>query len=208
METAPDPFEHFFDLPWSDGLPVVTPTEARLAWMLEGTSRAPGEVLGPVPPADHEATVEGAAMHAVMAGCRPAHLPLVLGALEALLIESFNLGGIQATMGPGGPLLILNGPFAREAGLHAGSGCFGPGFRANATVGRAIRLLLMNLGGALPGISDMSTFGSPCKFTYCVRENEEQSPWPPLAADRGFGAGENVLTAMNGEAPRMAMDDT
>ncbi len=207
MTEGTDPFEYFFDLPWSDGLPVVTPTEERLARMLGGTTRDPDEAIGYIPPANHQATVEKVAHHAVMAGCKPAYLPVLLGALEALLVPRFNLIGIQATMFTGGPLLILNGPYAREIGVHAGSGCFGPGFRANASIGRAIRLVMMNLGDGLPGVSDMSTFGSPSKFTYCVRENEEQSPWPSLSADFGFDAEENVLTVLNAEPPRMAMDD-
>lgn len=194
-------------MPWSDGLPVVPPTPDRLARMLGGTGRAPGEALGEIPPAMNPATVESAALHAVMAGCRPEYLPVVLGAVEAMLVESFNLAGIQATMFTGGPLLILNGPYAKRIGTHGGSGCFGPGFRANAAIGRALRLIMMNLGGALPGVSDMSTFGSPSKFTYCVRENEERSPWPPLPTDFGFGAEEDALTVCNAEAPRMAMDD-
>jgi len=207
VNAASDPFEYFFRLPWSDGLPVVTPTAERVARMLEGARRDPAEVIGPVPPAMNEATVGGVAAHAVMAGCRPEYLPVVLGALEAMLVPRFNLAGIQATMFTGGPLLILNGPYARKVGVHAGSGCFGPGFRANATIGRALRLLMMNLGGGIPGVSDMSTFGSPSKFTYCVRENEEESPWPPLSADLGHPAGGDVLTVFNAEAPRMAMDD-
>ena len=207
MSEAADPFEHFFEAPWSDGLPVVPPTPERLARMLGGADRDPAEVLGEVPPAMNRATVEGVALHAVMAGCRPEYLPVVLGAIEAMLVERFNLVGIQATMFTGGPLLMLNGPYAREVGVHGGSGCFGPGFRANATIGRALRLILMNLGGGLPGVSDMSTFGSPSKFTYCVRENEERSPWPPMPADFGLGAGEDALTVCNAEAPRMAMDD-
>lgn len=207
MPEETDPFEYFFDLPWSDGLPVVTPTADRIAGMLAGTTRAPEEVIGDIPPLNNQATVESVALHAVMAGCKPAYLPVVLGALEALLVPRFNLIGIQATMFSGGPLLILNGPYAKTIGVHAGSGCFGPGFRANASIGRAIRLIMMNLGGGLPGVSDMSTFGSPSKFTYCVRENEEHSPWPSLSADFGFKADEDVLTVFNAEPPRIAMDD-
>lgn len=207
MDETTDPFECFFEMPWSDGLPVVTPTPERLAWMLGGTQRVPEEVLGEVPPAMHRATVESVALHALMAGCRPEYLPVVLGALEAMLVARFNLVGVQSTMFTGGPLLILNGPYARKIGVRAGSGCFGPGFRANATIGRAIRLIMMNTGGGIPGVSDMSTFGSPSKFTYCVRENEEQSPWAPLSTDFGFRGDEDVITVCNAEAPRMAMDD-
>jgi hypothetical protein len=208
VDEAADPFEYFFDRPWSDGLPVVIPTEERIAWMLGGTSRSPDEAIGGVPPAYEEATVMTAAQHAVMAGCRPEYLPVLLGVLEAVLQEQFNMNGFQATMGPGGPMIILNGPYAKQIGVHAGSGCMGPGFRANATIGRALRLILMNLGGGLPGVSDMSCFGSPVKFTFCVRENEEMSPWPPLAAERGFAEGEDVLTVYPAEGPRQAFDDS
>ncbi|MBT3351208.1 MAG: hypothetical protein HOC91_12355 [Nitrospinaceae bacterium] len=208
MDETTDPFEYFFDRPWSDGLPVVTPTAERIEWMLSGTSREPDESLGGVPPAHNEATVEGVAQHAVMAGCRPDYLPALLGAVEAMLIEEFNINGLQGTMGPGGPMIIFNGPYAMKIGLHGGSGCFGPGFRANATIGRAIRLILMNLGGGLPGISDMSCFGSPVKYTFCIRENEEMSPWHPLAVDRGFSGGDDVVTLYPAEQPRQAFDDS
>ncbi|MFP6891297.1 MAG: hypothetical protein VCF07_16410 [Nitrospinota bacterium] len=208
MDETSDPFEYFFGLPWSDGLPVVTPTAERIEWMLGGTGRDPGESLGGVPPAYNEATVEGVAQHAVMAGCRPEYLPALLGAVEAMLIEQFNINGLQGTMGPGGPMIIFNGPYAKQIGIHGGSGCFGPGFRANATIGRAIRLILMNLGGGLPGISDMSCFGSPVKFAFCVRENEEMSPWPSFAVDRGFSEGDDVVTLYPAEQPRQAFDDS
>ena len=194
MDKTTDPFEYFFDLPWSDGLPVVTPTDERIEWMMGGTCREPGESLGGVPPAYNEATVETVAQHAVMAGCRPEYLPTLLGAVEAMLIEQFNINGLQGTMVPGGPMLIFNGPYAKQIGLRGGSGCFGPGFRANATIGRAVRLILMNLGGGLPGISDMSCFGSPVKFTFCIRENEEMSPWHPLSVDLGFSEGDDIVT--------------
>ena len=208
MDESPDPFEYFFGLPWSDGLPVVTPTPDRIAWMLGGTVRSREELIGPVPPAFNEATVETVAQHALMAGCCPDYLPTLLGVVEAVLTEEFNMNGLQGTMGPGGPMIILNGPYAKKIGVQAGSGCFGPGFRANATIGRALRLILMNLGGGLPGVSDMSCFGSPVKFTFCVRENEEMNPWPSLAADLGFDAGEDVVTVYPAEGPRQAFDDS
>ena len=208
MDEAADPFEYFFRLPWTDGLPVVTPTEARIAWMLGGTKRSPGGSLGHVPPAGHEATVEQAAIHAVMAGARPEYLPAILGTLEAVLAERFNLNGLQATMGPGGPMVMFNGPYARKIGVHGGSGCMGPGFRANAAIGRALRLMMLNLGGAIPGVSDMSCFGHPDKFSFCLSENEELSPWPPLSADLGFGPGEDVVTVFAAEGPHQAFDDS
>ena len=206
MTDASDPIEHFFAQPWSDGLPVVVPTEERLADMLG--KHAPDALIGHVPPANHPATVEAVALHAVMAGCKPEYLPALLCALSCILDTRFNMNGIQATMNPAGPLIIMNGPYAREIGVHGGTGCLGPGFRANATIGRALRLMLLNLGGGVPGVVDMSTFGSPSKFAYCLRENEEISPWPSLAEERGFGKDENVVTACAGEGPRVALDDS
>ncbi|HBK79513.1 MAG TPA: hypothetical protein DDZ83_07495 [Nitrospinae bacterium] len=208
MALPDDEFEFFFDKPWSDGLPVVIPTGERIAEMLTGTERDHGEVIGEVPPANETATVHSAAVHAVMAGCKAAHFPGVLASLEAVLEEPFNINGIQATMQSCAPLTIFNGPYGKEIGLHGGSGCFGPGFRANATIGRAIRLILMNLGAGIPGVTSMSTFSQPSRYTYCIRENEEESPWEPLSVTRGFRAEENVVTAVAVENPKTIFDDT
>jgi hypothetical protein len=202
-----DEFEFFFDKPWSDGLPVVIPTGERIVEMLTGTERDPDEVIGEVPPANETVTVHSAAVHAVMAGCKAAYFTGVLASLEAVLEEPFNINGIQATMHSAAPLTIFNGPYGKEIGLHGGSGCFGPGFRANATVGRAIRLILMNLGAGLPGVTSMSTFSQPSRYTYCIRENEEESPWEPLSVTRGFRAEENVVTAVACENPKLIFDD-
>ncbi|MDA0998906.1 MAG: hypothetical protein O2807_00125 [bacterium] len=207
MPQAGDEFEFFFEKEWSDGLPVVIPTEARVAEMLSGTRRDPDEVIGAIPPGNEVAAVYTVAVHAVMAGCKPAYLPVVIGGLEAILAEPFSINGIQATMSSAAPLLIVNGPYAKEIGLHGGSGCFGPGFRANATIGRAIRLMLLNLGAGIPGVVSMSTFGHPGRYTYCIAENEAQSPWEPLSATKGFGAEENVLTAVAAIAPFQFFDD-
>lgn len=207
MALPNDEFEFFFEKPWSDGLPVVIPTEERIAHMLTGTRRDPEEVVGNVPPIDETATVHTVAMHAVMAGCKPEYLPVVLAGLEAILEEPFSMGGIQGTMHSVAPLLIVNGPYAKELGLHGGSGCFGPGFRANATIGRAIRLMLLNLGGGIPNICSMSTFSQPCRITFCIRENEEDSPWEPLSVTKGFGAKENVVTVVACENPKLMFDD-
>ncbi len=203
-----DEFEFFFEKPWSDGLPVVTPTEERIARMLDGTSRHPEEVLGEVPPAMVEASVRAVAVHAVMAGCLPGHLPVVIAGLETILEEPVNINGIQGTMNSAAPLLIVNGPYAEEIGLHGGSGCFGPGFRANATIGRAIRLMLFNLGGGLPGIVSMSTFSAPSRFTFCIAENEAESPWEPLSVTRGHPPGANAVTAVACQSPQVVVDDT
>ncbi|OGL62709.1 MAG: hypothetical protein A3I72_00970, partial [Candidatus Tectomicrobia bacterium RIFCSPLOWO2_02_FULL_70_19] len=203
-----DEFEFFFEKPWSDGLPVVIPTEERIAAMLAGARRDPGEAIGNVPPANEEATVRAVAAHAVMAGCKPEYLPVVLGGLALMLREEFNLNGVQGTMHGVAPLMIVNGPHAKKIGLHGGNGCFGPGFRANATIGRAIRLILMNLGGGVPGVSSMTVLGSPLRYTACVTENAEKSPWESLAVSKGYGPGEDVITCAMVEGPRLHFDDT
>lgn len=202
-----DAFEFFLEKPWSDGLPVVTPSEARVERMLSGTRRNPAEAIGRIPPAMGAATVYSVAVHAVMAGCRPEYLPVVLGATALMLREEFNMNGVQGTMHGVAPLMIVNGPHAEEIGIHGGNGCFGPGFRANATIGRAIRLMLMNLGGGVPGVSSMTIFGTPLRYTACVGENAEFHPWETLAASRGYGADENVITMAMVESPRLTFDD-
>ncbi len=202
-----DEFEFFFQKPWSDGLPVVSPTEERVAAMLAGAQRDASEVVGLVPPLMGEASVGAIAAHAVMAGCAPSFLPVVLAGVEALLAPQLNLNGVQGTMHAAAPLLVVNGPYARRIGLHGGTGCFGPGFRANATIGRAIRLVLMNLGGGVPVFASMSTFGSPARYTFCIAENEAESPWAPLSETRGFNRGDDVVTAVMVEAPQGYIDD-
>jgi len=204
---AMDEFEFFLGKAWSDGLPVVTPTEDRVRWMLKGTRRDPDELVGNIPPAMEPATVRTVAIHAVMAGCKPEYLPVVLGGIALMLREEFNLNGVQGTMHGVAPLMIVNGPYAREIGLHGGNGCFGPGFRANATIGRAIRLMLMNLGGGIPGIGSATVFSTPLRYTACLTENIERSPWPSLAEMRGYFANENVITCAMVESPRLCYDD-
>ncbi len=182
---------------WCDGLPIIAPTEQRVAAMLGG--RDGGLLLGAMPPLWRQATLEKLAVNAVMAGCEPAAFPIILAAVEAMLDPAFNLYGVQATTHPVAPLLVVNGPYGRRIGLHSGSGCFGPGFRANATIGRAIRLILLNVGGAWPGRYDMATQGSPAKFAYCIAENEAAAPWGPLHEG-------DVVTVYGGEAPHNVND--
>src|SRR3990167_6445181 len=141
-----------------------------------------------------------------MAGCEPAAFPVIVAAVQAMLEPVFNLYGVQATTHPVAPLLVVNGPAAQAVGLHAGSGCFGPGFRANATIGRAIRLVLMNVGGAWPGRHDMATQGSPAKFSFAVAEREDATPWEPLSVSRGFRAEQSVVTVFGGEGPHNVND--
>jgi hypothetical protein len=208
MTKAPfDEFEFFLEKHWSDGLPVVIPTEERIARMLAGTVRDPEEVIGPIPPAMEIATIRTVAIHALMAGCRPEYLPIVLGGTELMLREEFNLNGVQGTMHGVAPMMIVNGPYAVKIGLHGGNGCFGPGFRANASIGRAIRLMLMNLGGGIPGVSSMTIFGMPSRYTFCLTENMERHPWESLAVSKGYKPEENVITMVMVESPRLCFDD-
>ena len=152
-----DEFEFFLQKEWSDGLPVVTPTEERLQWMLSGTKLDPEKIIGYIAPAGEPASVRTIAIHALMAGCKPEYLPVVIGAVDVITREAFNLGGVQCTMHGVAPLLIVNGPYAKQIGLHGGNGCFGPGFRANTSIGRAIRLLLLNVGDGIPGGSSATS---------------------------------------------------
>ncbi len=202
-----DEFEFFLEKDWSDGFPVVTPTEERVQRMLEGTSRDPDEVVGSIPPALEAATVRTIAVHALMAGCKPEYMPVVLGGIELILREEINMGGVQCTMHGVAPLMIVNGPYAKKIGIHGGNGCFGPGFRANATIGRAIRLMLLNLGGGIAGRASATVFASPLRYTACLAENIERSPWESLAVSRGYSAADNVITTAMVESPRLHFDD-
>jgi len=202
-----DEFEFFLEKDWSDGFPVVTPTEERVRRMLEGTRRDPDEVVGSIPPALEVATVRTIAIHALMAGCKPEYLPVVLGGTELILRDEINMGGVQCTMHGVAPLMIVNGPYANKIGIHGGNGCFGPGFRANATIGRAIRLMLLNLGGGIAGRASATVFASPLRYTACLAENIERSPWESLAVSRGYSAADNVITIAMVESPRLHFDD-
>jgi hypothetical protein len=207
VATAIDEFEFFLDKPWSDGLPVVTPTAARLERMLAGTTRDPDERIGLIPPAMEPATVRTVAIHALMAGCRPEYLPVVLGGITLMLREEFNLNGVQGTMHGVAPLMIVNGPYARKIGLNGGNGCFGPGFRANASIGRAIRMMMLNLGGGIAGVASATIFATPLRYTACIAENVERSPWETLAVSKGYRPDENVITCAMVESPRLCFDD-
>ena len=207
MNEQVDEFEFFLEKEWSDGFPVVTPTEERIARMLTGTDRDHDDVIGPIPPAMEVATVRSVAVHALMAGCRPEYLPVVIAATELMLRGEFNVNGVQGTMHGVAPMMIVNGPYAADIGIHGGNGCMGPGFRANATIGRAIRLILMNLGAGIPGVSSMTIFGMPSRFTYCLTENMEDHPWESLSVSKGYSGDENVITMAMVESPRFCFDD-
>jgi hypothetical protein len=196
----------FYEHELTDGLPIVPPTAERVAAMLRCTDREPSENLGGVPPRYGAATVEKVAINAVMAGCSPEYLPVIITAVQALLEERFNLYAVQTTTHPCAPLLVLNGPIARQLGVNCRYNVFGPGWRANATIGRAIRLILLNLGGAAPGVLDHSTQGQPSKYTYCIAENEDENPWEPLHVERGFARDVSTVTVCPAENPHNVND--
>ncbi len=202
LGAAEDEAEAMFERGWTDGLPVVAPTPERVAHMLTGTSRDPGEVVAVVPPNLVPCTVEKVAVNAVLAGCRPEYLPVVLAAVEAACTDAFNMHGLLATTWFSGPVVIVNGPVAHAIGMNSGVNALGQGNRANATIGRALQLVVRNVGGGRPGEVDRATLGQPGKYTFCFAENEADSPWEPLHVTRGFGAGESTVTLFAGEAPR------
>ncbi|MBM2824514.1 MAG: hypothetical protein HW402_178 [Dehalococcoidales bacterium] len=198
----------FLEKGWSDGLPVIPPTEEAVERMLAGTNRNPADVVAAIPPRWGEATIEKIAINAVMAGCLPEYLPIITTAVTAMCEEPFNLPAVQPTTHPSAPLLIINGPITKKLNINSKYGAFGPGWRSNATIGRAIRLILMNIGGALPGKTDMSTQGQPCKYTFCIAENEDANPWEPLHVERGFAASTSTVTVVAAENPHNINEHT
>jgi len=193
-----DEHEAMFARGWSDGLPLVPPTEERVLRMLDGTSRDPQEVLGLVPPDLAPATVEKIAVNAVMAGCKPEYLPVVLAAVEAVLEEQFAMHGVLATTMFVGPVVVVNGPARRRIGMNAKGNALGQGNRANGAIGRALQLVIRNVGGGRPQEVDRATLGNPGKYTYCFAEDEEGSSWEPLAVERGIKPGQSAVTVFAG----------
>ncbi len=199
--------DYFYEQGWTDGLPVVPPTEARVAALLAGM---PGhdahELISVVPPRMGRATLQQVAVNAVMAGCKPEYLPVVVAALRAVSAREYGLHHRQTTTHAGAPLITVNGPIVQELRINCGTGLFGPGWRANATIGRALRLALVNIGGAGPGV-DASQTGHPGKYTYCIAEYEAANPWEPLHVTRGFRREQNVVTVVNAEAPHSVTEN-
>ncbi|MCW5749438.1 MAG: hypothetical protein KIT36_24825, partial [Alphaproteobacteria bacterium] len=177
-----------------DGLPLVPPTRRRLERMLAGVE-APGDSRGQMPPLFGELTPVSVAYNCVLAGARPEELPVVLAAAQACLEPDFNLLGILTTTGTTAVAVLVHGPIARRLGVNAGTNCLGPGNRANASIGRALALVLRNIGGARPEIGDMATMGQPGKYTFCFAENDE-ALFPPLTARRGLGADADAVTVL------------
>ncbi len=191
---------------WGDGLPVVPATPARVERMLAAVALPPEHEVAKVPPNYAPATVEKVAVNAVLAGCAPELLPVVLAGVRAMCAEAFNLHGLSATTHWACPLFVVNGPAARALGFNGGVGAFGNGTAANATVGRALRLVMMNVGGARPGAITRSTQGHPGRYTYCIAENEADSPWAPLHVERGLAPGTSAVTVVAAEAPHGLSD--
>ena len=181
---------------WGDGLPLIPPTPERLGRMLRHTKRAPDEVIAKIAPAFGEATVERIAVNAVLAGCYPEYLPVLIAATEAVTEPTFNLQGVQSTTNPVAVWLVINGPIARQLGVNSSAGCLGPGTWSNATLGRALRLILQNIGGARPGEMDQASHGQPAKYTFCCAENEEANPWEPFHVELGYAPERSTVTVV------------
>ena len=202
-----DDIEYCFDRGWSDGLPLVPPTEERLYRMLQATKRDPQEVLGEAPPNLVECTIEKVAINAVMAGCKPEYLPVVIAAVEAALDPAFCMHGLLATTWFSGPMIIVNGPIRKAIGMNWEGNALGQGNRANATIGRALQLVIRNVGGGKPQEVDMSALGSPVKYGFCFAEDED-TPWTSLAEDEGFNSSQSTVTLMTADGLQGCADQT
>jgi hypothetical protein len=192
---------------WTDGLPVVPPTEERVSECLDAAGLAPGDIIGIEQVRQRPIIAEKAAINAVLAGCSPAYMPVVVAVLGAMCDAQYNLHGTSASTGGAAPFIVVNGPVRTLIGMNATHNVLGNGNRANATIGRAIRLVLINVLGVIPGEMDRSTLGHPGKFTFCIAEDEEDSPWAPLAQEREIPDGQSAVTVMAAGAPRQIMNE-
>ena len=191
---------------WSDGLPVIPPTEERVAQMLAATKRNARDVIGVVPPRWAHATVENIAINGVMAGCKPEYIPVLIAAVEAATDPKLNLYALQATTGGPAVMIIINGPIRKRINVNGAANALGEGWRANATIGRFVRLMQRNVGGSYPGTTCKATLGWPGKYSICIGENEEASPWEPLHVERGFKKEQSTVTAISADASIRASD--
>jgi len=195
VEDSFDAIQDYYDEQgWTDGLPVVPATEELVCRMLAGSTGAPNDSLGIIQPRNARVTLEKIAINAVMAGCRPEHFPVVVAAVKAMLQEEFNVAGVSSTTGGATPAVIVNGPMARQLGINGDAGCFGPGYRANSSIGRALRLMIRNVGGLIPGEMDKATLSTPARFSFCFSENEERSPWEPRHLELGYSPSDSIVT--------------
>jgi hypothetical protein len=202
--SAEDDIEACIARGWSDGLPVVPPTPERVARMLTGTTRDPQDIVADIPPDLAPCTVEKVAINAVMAGCEPSYMPVVLAAVEAACTDDFNMHGLLATTYFSGPVIVVNGPMAKRIGMNSGVNALGQGNRANSSIGRALQLVIRNVGGGRPGGVDRATLGNPGKLSFCFAEDEAGSPWESLAEERGVNG--DAVTLFCGEGPRGVVD--
>ena len=203
---ADDPVELCYGRGWTDGLPVTPPTDERVIAMLKGTTRRPDEGIGKIPPFLADCTVEKVAINAVMAGCKPEYMPVLLAAIEAALEPVFTLHGVLATTYFSSPVIIVNGLIAKKIGMNSGINALGQGNRANATIGRALNLIVLNVGGGRPGEADRSTLGAPSKYTLCFAEDESNPEWEPLSVARGLPRGVSAVTLFQGHGPEAFVD--
>jgi len=199
LELPADPqalYEELYAMGVTDGFPVIPPTAERVEDFIRAAGMPAAKEIVPVPPTNAPATVEKIAINAVMAGCRPEYMPVIIAALEAMADPAFNFLGIQTTTNPVSPLIVINGPIRQQLDVNCGRNALGPGRRANATIGRAVRLVMVNVGGAIPGEVDKATLGMPGKYTMCLGEAEEESPWEPLHVQRGLQPGQSAVTVI------------
>ena len=208
IEIAPleDEIEACYARGWSDGLPLVPPTEIRVHRMLQGTPRSPDEIVGTIPPDGIACTIEKVAINAVMAGCKPEYMPVVLAAVEAACLEEFCMHGLLCTTYFSSPVVIVSGPVAQAIGMNSGINALGQGNRANATIGRALQLIIRNVGGGRPGEIDRATLGNPGKYTFCFAENLANTTWPSLSQERGFAEGSSTVTLFAGDGVQGVVD--
>jgi hypothetical protein len=191
----------FYEKGLTDGLPIIPPTRERVEAMVKFNNLDPNAVIGAIPPRNGIATIEKIAANAVMAGCANEYLPVVIAAVEGLTAPGFDLFGLQATTHPAALAVFISGPISKTLNINSGTGALGPGWRANATIGRAVRLIALNLGGAKPGPVDKSTQGSPAKYGFCFAENQDENPWDAFHVERGFKADDSCVTVLGLEGP-------
>ena len=198
-----DAIEFCYQQGWTDGLPVIPPTEEKVLQFLDFMGRHPSDVISVEPVRGRVITAEKVAINAVMAGCRPEYTPVIIAAVECMVLPEYNLHGSSASTGGSAPLLVINGPIRHQLAFVSGHNIFGPGpdRRANATIGRAIRLILINVLENHPGVLDKSTMGHPGKYTYCIAEDEENAPWEPLHVERGFSPEASTVTVFASSGP-------
>ena len=188
-------YEHAYEQGWTDGLPIIPATPEAVQEFVAASGRKADDLIALLPPRKGCATVEVIAVNAIMAGCRPEYMPVLIAAVEGVTASTYPLELMQVTTNPMTPFLLVNGPVRRKVEINCGAGCLGPGWRANSTIGRALRLILINAGGALPGVYSKASFGSPLRYSYICGENEEENPWMPFHVDRGFKLEDSTVTA-------------